>query len=326
MSAIRVLILSLFVVIISSQVQATEPVYGEPVDQAVDANKYDGQYDDQFSDPFVDRYSDDSASAGLLEGLYDDGDGIIFGPGTDARDLPGGPASPEVSVEPEVTVVPDEPAVPEIKEVPQVPAVPEATEVPEVAAVPEIPAVPEVTDIPEISEVPEAPVVPEVPAVPEVTEIPEAPVASGLSMDDLLPATTPASSELVSSASADKLALLVVDDDKVKQSLEQVSLFFVDGKMGTVNELSEKFKDVGTLCLFSTTGDSSSLSDTIQKDMILQGSSNEQKPDSKGNTTLEIKFSEGTLKLFCIKNNASDFTIGDLRTTLNGITELRVLR
>lgn len=96
--------------------------------------------------------------------------------------------------------------------------------------------------------------------------------------------------------------------------------------MGTVNELSEKFKDIGTLCLFSTTGDSSSLADTIQKDMVLQGSSKEQKPDSKGNTTLELKFSDGTLKLFCIKNNASEFTFGDLRTALSGIAEVRVLR
>ena len=112
----------------------------------------------------------------------------------------------------------------------------------------------------------------------------------------------------------------------MKQSLEQVSLFFVDGQMGTVNELSDKFKDVGTLCLFSTTGDSSSLADSIQKDMILQGSSNEQKPDIKGNTTLEIKLSNGTLKLFCIKNNTSDFTFGDLRTTLNGIVEVRAIQ
>jgi hypothetical protein len=145
-------------------------------------------------------------------------------------------------------------------------------------------------------------------------------------VDDLLPADALAPGELVSTVSTDKLALILVDDDKVKQSLEQVSLFFVDGQIGTVNELSEKFKNIGTLCLFSTTGDSSSLAETIQKDLVLQGSSKEQKPDSKGNTTLELKFSEGTLKLFCIKNNASDFTFGDLRSTLKGVAEIRVLR
>lgn len=96
--------------------------------------------------------------------------------------------------------------------------------------------------------------------------------------------------------------------------------------MGTVNDLSEKFKDIGTLCLFSsTTGDNSSVSDIIQKDKALQGSSKEQKPDSNGNTTLEIKFSDGNLKLFCIKNNSNEFTFGDLRTTLKGVAEVRVL-
>ncbi len=288
MSAIRVLVLSLFVVITSRQVQATEPVYDEPVD----TNQYDGQ--------FKDRYADESTSFVLLNGLYEDSDGPLLIPGTEARDLPEASTSPEVSANPEITVVPEVPAIPEVAEVPEVPAIPEVAEVPEV---------PVVTEAPEI---------PEVPAVSEV--------ASGLSIDDLMPATTLVSSELVSSVSADKLALLVVDDDKVKQSLEQVSLFFVDGQMGTVNELSEKFKDIGTLCLFSTTGDSSSLADTIQKDMVLQGSSKEQKPDSKGNTTLELKFSDGTLKLFCIKNNASEFTFGDLRTALSGIAEVRVLR
>jgi hypothetical protein len=295
----------------SSKVQATEPVYDEPVDIY--------QNDDQF----VDRYADDS-TASLLDGLYQDNDGPLFIPNPGDRNVPGVSEypevteTPEVSVVPEVTETPEVPAVPEVAEIPEVPAVPEETEIPEV------PTVPEVTEIPEAPAVPEVTEIPEVPTVPELSEIPDVP--SRLSVDDLLPVGTPAASELVATVTADKLALILVDDDKVKQSLEQVSLFFVDGQMGTVNELSEKFKDIGTLCLFSTTGDSSSLAETIQKDVVLQGSSKEQEPDSKGNTTLELKFSDGTLKLFCIKNNTSDFTFGDLRTALNGIVELRVRR
>ncbi len=287
MSAIRFLILCLLGVMTGAKALATEPVYDEPVN----TNQYD--------DHFVDRYQGDSSD--WLNGLFEqDGDGPIFMPGAEVSDLPG------------VSVVPKD------SEFPEVEVVPEVSEVPEVAEIPEVPAVPEVAEIPEVPAVPEVAEIPEVPVVPEV--------ASGLSADDLLPASTPTSSELVAAVSADKLALLLVDDDKVKQSLEQVSLFFVAGQMGTVNELSEKFKDVGTLCLFSTTGDSSSLADTIQKDVVLQGSSKEQKPDSNGNTTLEIKFSDGTLKLFCIKNNASEFTFGDLRSALKGIVEVRVLR
>lgn len=128
----------------------------------------------------------------------------------------------------------------------------------------------------------------------------------------------PEDSKKVSESTADHWSVVIKDAKQTLRSIDNESLFFVGGKVGTLAELSGAFQETGVLCLFTTGEDKKTVESSVKNDCVFRGKSLKEQLDVNDNNNLavDLNMDSVSLKLLCIKNNKTPFTFGDLRAAL----------